>query len=121
MFYIARHIRGRLPISLSRENPRNINVPSYERAKMKLSIACFGAIVMFATVVVLAQDSHYRPEGQQFPAPSCFTVKGAWEGGSKLCNVEDHDAWLADLHHWRNERLIRVGYDGSRYDNPALK
>ena len=76
---------------------------------------------MFATAVVLAQDSHYRPEGQQFPAPSCFTVKGAWEGGSRLCNAEDHDAWLADLHHWRNERLIRIGYDGSRYDNPALK
>ena len=76
---------------------------------------------MFATAVVLAQDSRYRPEGQQFPAPSCFTVKGAWEGGSRLCNAEDHDAWLADLHHWRNERLIRIGYDGSRYDNPALK
>ncbi len=76
---------------------------------------------MFATAVVLAQDSHYRPEGQQFPAPSCFTVKGAWEGGARLCNAEDHDAWLADLHHWRNERLIRIGYDGSRYDNPALK
>jgi gamma-glutamyl hercynylcysteine S-oxide synthase len=76
---------------------------------------------MFATVVVLAQDSHYRPEGQQFPAPSCLTVKGAWEGGSRLCNTEDHDAWLADLHHWRNERLIRIGYEGSRYDIPALK
>ena len=25
---------------------------------------------MFATAVVLAQDSHYRPEGQQIPAPS---------------------------------------------------
>ena len=43
---------------------------------------------MFATAVVLAQDSHYRPEGQQFPAPGCYTVKGAWEGGAKLCNAK---------------------------------
>jgi hypothetical protein len=48
-------------------------------------------------------------------------MKGAWEGGSRFCTAEDHEAWLADLHHWRNERLIRIGYDGSRYDLPALK
>jgi iron(II)-dependent oxidoreductase len=88
---------------------------------MKSFIASFGAILLFATAAALAQDSHYHPERQQFPVPACHTMKGAWEGGSGFCTAEDHDAWLADLHHWRNERLIRIGYNGSRYDIPALK
>jgi formylglycine-generating enzyme required for sulfatase activity len=32
-----------------------------------------------------------------------------------------HDRWLTDIEHWRAERLIRIAYDGSRYDLPALK
>ena len=48
-------------------------------------------------------------------------MKGAWEGGSKACTPADHEAWLADIQHWRKERRIRIGYDGARYDMPALK
>jgi len=48
-------------------------------------------------------------------------MKGLWEGGSKPCSQTEHNAWLADITHWRMERLIRVGYDGARYDLPALK
>jgi gamma-glutamyl hercynylcysteine S-oxide synthase len=48
-------------------------------------------------------------------------MKGLWEGGSKPCTQDEHDAWLADITHWRMERRIRVGYDGSRYDLPALQ
>ena len=88
---------------------------------MKSFIICLGAIGLSAATVALAQDSQYRPEQQQFLVPACHTMKGAWQGGSRFCTAEDHDAWLADLRHWRNERLIRVGYDGSRYDIPALK
>ncbi len=32
-----------------------------------------------------------------------------------------HERWLSDIQHWREERLIRIAYDGSRYDLPALK
>ena len=67
------------------------------------------------------QDSHFSPKGQQIPVPECLTMKGLWEGGSKLCSQTEHDAWLADITHWRLERLIRVGYDGARYDLPSLK
>jgi formylglycine-generating enzyme required for sulfatase activity len=67
------------------------------------------------------QDSHFRPKGQQIPVPDCLTMKGLWEGGSKPCSQTEHDAWLADIMHWRSERRIRVGYDGGRYDLPALK
>jgi iron(II)-dependent oxidoreductase len=71
--------------------------------------------------VVHAQDTHFEPNEQQIPTPDCLAVKAAWEGGWKACTEQDHDAWLADIRHWRNERLIRVGYDGSRYEMPALK
>jgi len=48
-------------------------------------------------------------------------MRGAWEGGSKPCTAKDHEEWLADIQHWRKERRIRIGYDGSRYELPALK
>jgi iron(II)-dependent oxidoreductase len=68
-----------------------------------------------------AQDTHFAPKGQQIPTPECLIMKGAWEGGSKPCSAQEHEAWLADLRHWRSERRIRIGYSGSRYDIPALK
>lgn len=72
-------------------------------------------------VMVSAQDSHYAPEGQQIPPPTCFTMRGAWEGGYVPCNPGSHDAWLKDVTHWRMERRIRIGYDPSRYEMQALK
>lgn len=51
----------------------------------------------------------------------CFTLKGAWQGGYTPCTAATHDAWLKDITHWRFERKIRIGYNGSRYENPALK
>jgi gamma-glutamyl hercynylcysteine S-oxide synthase len=78
-------------------------------------------LVLSLPALVLAQDSHYRPDRQQIPTPGCLVMKGAWEGGSKPCTSDDRNAWLSDIRHWRTERLIRIGYDGSRYDLPALK
>ena len=71
--------------------------------------------------LVCAQDTHFEPDHQQIPVPDCLSPKGVWEGESKPCTSEDHEAWLADIRHWRSERLIRVGYDGSRYDLPATQ
>jgi len=67
-----------------------------------------------------AQDSKYHPKSQQIPVPDCLNMKGLWEGGYTPCTVQDHQMWLADITHWRKERLIRIGYDGSRYNLPAL-
>ena len=65
---------------------------------MRLVIAPFITVVLLAVAcTVSAQDSHFRPEHQQIPTPSCLNMKGAWEGGSKPCSQNEHDAWLADM------------------------
>ncbi len=80
------------------------------------------SILVFAcSTVAFAQDTRFAPEGQQIPGPGCLEMRGAWEGGSKPCSAEEHENWHADVRHWRDERRIRIGYDGARYDMPALK
>jgi len=77
--------------------------------------------VLLAFTLCSGQTSHFSPKAQQIPVPECLTMKGLWEGGSKPCSQNEHDAWLADITHWRMERRIRIGYDGTRYDLPALQ
>jgi gamma-glutamyl hercynylcysteine S-oxide synthase len=69
--------------------------------------------------VIIAQDTAFKPVAQQIPAPGCLAIHGAWEGGSTACSDDAHALWLKDIRHWRTERLIRIGYDGDRYANPA--
>src|SRR5882762_5836840 len=89
---------------------------------MRLGIASLVAAALLAAgSVVSAQDSHFYPDHQQIPTPGCLIMKGAWEGGSKPCIQDEHDSWLVDIRHWRDERRIRIGYDGSRYDLAVLK
>ncbi|HEV2395781.1 MAG TPA: formylglycine-generating enzyme family protein [Candidatus Sulfotelmatobacter sp.] len=83
-------------------------------------LGCVAALVVIS-VLGLAQDSNFSPKEQQIPVPECLGMKGLWEGGTKPCTQNEHEAWLADITHWRNERRIRTGYNGSRYDLPALK
>ena len=69
-----------------------------------------------------AQDTHYNPKNQLIPPPDCLTRKAAWAGGSpEGCPADAHQQWLVDIEHWRNERRIRIGYSGRRYEEPALK
>jgi gamma-glutamyl hercynylcysteine S-oxide synthase len=87
---------------------------------MRSNLAYFALIITLVTITT-AQDSKFPPAEQQIPVPECLTMRGLWEGGSKTCTQNEHEAWLADITHWRNERRIRVGYNGSRYDLPALQ
>jgi gamma-glutamyl hercynylcysteine S-oxide synthase len=80
-------------------------------------------IVLFALAIAPkmgAQDTHYPPKGQLIPPPDCFTIKGAWAGGSPPCTPAVYQSWLKDVRHWRFERKIRIGYNGWRYSAPAL-
>ena len=79
------------------------------------------SIVLALSSMMSAQDTNFEPDHQQIPAPDCLVMKATVEPGGKPCTQEDHDAWLADIRHWRSERWIRIGYDGSRYDRPELK
>jgi formylglycine-generating enzyme required for sulfatase activity len=91
---------------------------------LQRAVPVLAVATIYATTcapVCSAQTSQFSPKVQQIPVPECLTMKGLWEGGSKPCSQNEHDAWLADITHWRMERRIRIGYDGSRYDLPALQ
>ena len=85
----------------------------------RLEIACLLTLVL--TQTVFGQDTRYRPNNQLIPAPECLSLRGAWQGEHAACDASTHDAWLKDISHWRFERKIRIGFDGSRYAEPALK
>ena len=68
-----------------------------------------------------AQDTKARATGQQIPPPPCLSLRPPWEGPYTPCTASSHRDWLADITHWRTERLIRIGYDGSRYTLPQLQ
>ena len=78
-------------------------------------------LALAVATISSAQDSNFAPEGQQIPVPECLAMKGLWEGGSKPCSQTEHEAWLADITHWKVERRIRIGYNGTRYELPALQ
>jgi iron(II)-dependent oxidoreductase len=80
-----------------------------------LAAACVASMV-----VGLAQDTKYAPARQQIPPPECMAARGLWAGGYTPCDDTAHQQWLNDVTHWRTERRIRIGYDGSRYQMPQL-
>ena len=79
------------------------------------------SLCLLIVAAAFAQDTHYPPKNQLIPAPDCLTLKAAWEGGYTPCTAITHQAWLNDVTHWRFERKIRIGYNGERYAEPALK
>lgn len=78
-------------------------------------------LTLIAAAPVFPQDTRYPPKNQLIPGPECLALKAAWEGGSTACDPASHEIWLKDIRHWRFERKIRIGYSGSRYDQPALE
>ena len=82
-----------------------------------------GALILASSISlpIAGQDTFYAPKEQQIPSPKCYSLRGAWEGGYTPCTASTHQEWLADITHWRAERLVRIGYDSSRYSLPALQ
>src|SRR5579862_8795659 len=82
------------------------------RCTGKKIIAGF-AMLLTASTLVRSDDWSLRATiqvNQQVPAPTCLP-----------CTVTEHQTWLAQMRRARAERLIRIGYDGSRYALPEFK
>ncbi|WP_229223675.1 SUMF1/EgtB/PvdO family nonheme iron enzyme [Duganella sp. sic0402] len=81
------------------------------------------AITSVLSLAAHAQDTRYVPHASYtqlaIPGPACLTMNQPWEGVWNPCTEADHKEWLQDLRHWRDERRIRIGYDGSRYARPS--
>ena len=76
------------------------------RSTYKHWLLCLSLLGFLAQPSIFAQDTAYPPEDAQIPGPAA---------------AKDFPAWLADLQHWRSERLVRMGYDGSNYSRPDFK
>jgi formylglycine-generating enzyme required for sulfatase activity len=84
-------------------------------------------VVLIGTLTTFswAQDTRVVPPSfseQLLNLPPCMGSGMPGMGGPRMpCGPQAHHEWIADLNHWRTERRIRVGYDPSRYELPALK
>src|SRR5450631_2558814 len=95
---------------------------SLEDAGQMLRTLSLGILASAIAFAASAQDSQYSPVGQQIPAPVCNYLYHAFDNAVQPgCAPNAHERWLRDLNHWRTERRIRVAYDPSRYDLPALQ
>lgn len=74
---------------------------------MQLQKLSLLAVFLSVCAVLRSQDTQYLPQdGGLIPGPA------------RSAEVK---SWLADMWHWRQESLIRLGYDGAQYDRLELK
>jgi iron(II)-dependent oxidoreductase len=59
-----------------------------------------------------------RSEVPMINGPKCLDAQ---VNGTSGCKADVHQSFLDALYYWRTVRRIYVGYDGSRYDLPALQ
>lgn len=87
-----------------------------------LSVLLF---VIGCAVSGVAQDTRFVPrlqgDDRMITAPWCYAPNDEMVADPNAPPCQSHEAWLKDVTHWRAERKIRIGYDGSRYDIPALQ
>ena len=98
---------------------------------MSSRVVCLLVVIFLSLygMSLQAQDTAYvtdgsggwEPEWQQIPGPKCLEQLGEWDAGLDTCSTQEHERWLADISHWRAERRIRIGFDGSWYARPELK
>jgi formylglycine-generating enzyme required for sulfatase activity len=79
-------------------------------------------IFFASTLQLVAQDTHFPPDGSQIPGPGRPSTPEWVEELSQwqVAGNAAHEAWLFDLRKWRHERLIRMGYDDAEYRRPEL-
>jgi iron(II)-dependent oxidoreductase len=96
------------------------------KAKLRTMRSTVGLLLltsMFAphSYAQLGPGARIGGPGPQIPSPPCLTMTGIWMGGSASCTPATHRDWIAEITHWRTERRIYIGYDGSRYALPQLQ
>ncbi len=83
---------------------------------------CAGALTLLAAMFTSQAKAQFgNPTGQLILAPPCSAMGPIVRPGAPACTPSTHRDWLAETTHWRTERLIRIGYDGSRYNLPQLQ
>jgi formylglycine-generating enzyme required for sulfatase activity len=79
-------------------------------------------MLVVAALTGTLQDTSYPPLGEGVPGPELCGEAGFLPLGGQIPGPEPGAAekWLADLRHFRSERLIRAGYEGGDYDRAEL-
>jgi iron(II)-dependent oxidoreductase len=88
------------------------------RFRLVSSVLCLALVGPLAH----AQDTLVHVQEEQIDGPSC-SVPPQWfmRSAPRTCTAEETQAWLDDIRHWRDERRIRVGSNGSEYERAELK
>ena len=87
----------------------------------RISLLATALALPFSAWPASAQDVQYSPQGEQIPGPRCESVPEWYGGKPRTCQPGELAFWLSDIRHWRDERRLRVGFDPTTYDTPALK
>jgi formylglycine-generating enzyme required for sulfatase activity len=87
--------------------------------------------ILWTAILVLAfassafaQDTEFPPVGEQIPGPvnpAASTGQCCYRSDQIKDSAQAFETWIEDIRHWRRERLIRMGYNGSEYERPELK
>jgi len=94
------------------------NIKNIKKGSLKMKkILIFSLLIAsLLTLSLHSQDSKYRP-----------LVTKAYELSRKCEQIpgpespEKFSAWLSDIKHWRQERLVRMGYNDLDYSRPEFK
>lgn len=81
-------------------------------------------LILLCAMSLRAQDTGSEPQGEQIPGPAKATATEdhcCARKGQIPVPVSTWKAWLAEIQHYRSERLIRAGYRSTEYDRPELK
>jgi formylglycine-generating enzyme required for sulfatase activity len=87
------------------------------------AISVLLAFLLLAAGSASPQDTRYPPLGEGVPGPDFCGEAGFLPLGGQIPgprSPSERAEWLADIRHWRDERLIRAGYNPSEYERTDL-